>query len=114
MKLSLYTLVGASLLCASPAYADVILHAFNWNYSEITAKATEIQQAGYKKVLIAPPMKSSGEQWWARYQPQDLRLIDHPRGNKQQLQTLIQTMTSKGIQVYADVVLNMRDSFIIL
>ncbi|WP_288742249.1 alpha-amylase family protein [uncultured Rheinheimera sp.] len=107
MKLSLQTLlVGVSLLSASPAYADVILHAFNWNYSEITAKATEIQQAGYKKVLIAPPMKSSGEQWWAGYQPQDLRLIDHPRGNKQQLQTLIQTMTSKGIQVYADVVLN--------
>ncbi|WP_337841257.1 alpha-amylase family protein [Rheinheimera sp.] len=98
--------LSAAVAVTPAAQADVILHAFNWNYTEITAKANEIAAAGYKKVLVAPPLKSSGNEWWARYQPQDLRLIDHPRGNKQQLQTLITTLSGLGVEVYADVVLN--------
>jgi hypothetical protein len=27
-------------------------------------------------VLVAPPLKSEGSAWWARYQPQDYRVID--------------------------------------
>ncbi len=104
--LGLTTVALATSLLACHASADVILHAFNWKYSDITAKAEEIRAAGYKKVLIAPPLKSAGSEWWARYQPQDYRVIDHPLGNKEQLQTLINTMNTKGIQVYADIVLN--------
>ena len=96
----------AGMLIAPLAHADVILHAFNWKYSEVTAKADLIKAAGYKQVLISPPLKSSGDEWWARYQPQDLRLIDTPLGNKQDLEQLIAAMQTRGIAVYADVVLN--------
>ncbi|HIF9342766.1 TPA: alpha-amylase family glycosyl hydrolase [Photobacterium damselae] len=90
----------------STAYADAILHAFNWKYSDITNRAKDIANAGYKKVLISPAMKTSGNEWWARYQPQDLRVIDSPIGNKEDLQKMISTLQGVGVDVYADVVLN--------
>lgn len=104
-------LLGASALLvsgmgASTAHAETILHAFNWKYSDITTEAKAIAAAGYKKVLISPPLKSTGEQWWARYQPQDIRLIDSPLGNKEDLQALITALNNEGVAVYADVVLN--------
>lgn len=86
--------------------ADVILHAFNWRYSDIEKNVNIIESAGYKKILVSPPLKSSGEQWWARYQPQDIRVIDNPLGNKVDLQKLINVMKEHDIEVYADVVLN--------
>ncbi|MCG7497522.1 alpha-amylase family protein [Vibrio sp. Of7-15] len=104
-KSLLATSVVVSLL---PAYAqaDTILHAFNWKYSDIIHQAEQIAQAGYKKVLISPPLKSTGPQWWARYQPQDIRVIDSPVGNKQDLQALIAALKAQGVEVYADIVLN--------
>lgn len=95
-----------ALLFSSATYADTILHAFNWKYSDVTANANQIAEAGYKKVLVAPAMKSSGSQWWARYQPQDLRTIDSPLGNKQDLAAMITALKGVGVDVYADVVLN--------
>jgi alpha-amylase len=104
------TLLLASLLSAgyfsSAAHADTILHAFNWKYSDVTLNAEEIASIGYKKVLISPALKSSGNEWWARYQPQDIRVIDSPLGNKTDLQTMIDTLKQYGVEVYADVVLN--------
>lgn len=44
----------AGMLIAPLAHADVILHAFNWKYSEVTANADLIKSAGYKQVLISP------------------------------------------------------------
>ena len=37
----------AGMLIAPLAHADVILHAFNWKYNEVTAKADLIKSAGY-------------------------------------------------------------------
>ena len=99
-------LLLGSLLACQAASADVIMHAFNWKYADVTAKASDIAAAGYKVVLISPPLKSSGSEWWARYQPQDYRVIDTPLGNKQTLKTMIDTLSAKGVRVYADVVLN--------
>ncbi|MGD8112188.1 alpha-amylase family protein [Vibrio sp. TRT 17S01] len=101
-------LIATAVTCAfsATANADAILHAFNWKYSDVTSNASAIAQAGYKKVLISPAMKSSGNEWWARYQPQDLRVIDSPLGNKQDLQAMIAALQNVGVDVYADVVLN--------
>lgn len=87
--------------------ADVILHAFNWKYKDIEANADIIQKAGYKKVLISPPLKTidNGE-WWGRYQPLDIRVIDNPLGNKNDVSSLIKKLNQYGIDTYADVVLN--------
>jgi len=91
---------------ATPAHADVILHAFNWRYDTVEARAAEIQSLGYRAVLVAPPLKSSGSAWWARYQPQDFRTIDHPLGNKQSFIRMSNALRARGIRVYADIILN--------
>ncbi len=96
------------LMCSvsSIAGADVILHAFNWSYTDVKNKATEIANIGYKAVLVAPPLKSSGCEWYQRYQPQDWRVIDHCLGNKQSFKAMIDALNAKGVVVYADIVLN--------
>ena len=71
-----------ALLIPASAHADVILHAFNWRYAEIEAQAEEIAARGYRAVLVSPPLRSEGAQWWARYQPQDYRVLDNPLGSR--------------------------------
>ena len=102
--LTLALAIGASLV--GPAQADVILHAFNWKYSDVQARAAQIQAAGYKVVLVAPAYKSEGSAWWARYQPQDFRLIHHPLGDTTSFKNMITALNARGIRVYADVLLN--------
>ncbi|MPW27492.1 alpha-amylase [Agarivorans sp. B2Z047] len=102
-------LLGTSLAVFSQlASADVILHAFDWRYSEVAEKAAEIADIGYKNVLVAPPLKSdsSNTQWWARYQPQDYRVIDNNRGNKEDFQNMINALKAHGVNTYADIVIN--------
>lgn len=108
MKPSKFVFLSAAIACSlsSTANADAILHAFNWKYSDVTKNASQIAAAGYKKVLISPALKSSGNEWWARYQPQDLRVIDSPLGNKSDLKSMIDALKAVGVDVYADVVLN--------
>lgn len=44
----------ALLLVTANVQADVILHAFNWPYATVEARARQIADAGYRKVLVAP------------------------------------------------------------
>ena len=37
----------AALACSGSASADAILHAFNWPYATVEARAAQIQSAGY-------------------------------------------------------------------
>lgn len=86
--------------------AEVILHAFNWRYAEVQAQAGAIAARGYTAVLVSPPARSEGSQWWARYQPQDLRLIDNPLGTTEDVRTMTAALAAVGVRSYADVVLN--------
>jgi alpha-amylase len=102
-------MVGSVNLAA--AHAEVVLHAFDWHYREVAEKATSIADAGYSAVLVMPPHKSKvdadGESaWWQHYQPQDLRVVEHSRGNKEDLVAMISALHRAGVEVYADVVLN--------
>jgi alpha-amylase len=54
------TLVVSSGVFSSAAVADAILHAFDWHYDEVAAKATEIKNLGYKAVLVAPRVTAPG------------------------------------------------------
>lgn len=104
-KLTLSAIIG--LGCVSvPASAEVILHAFNWHYSDVAAKAQEIANLGYKKVLVAPAYKSAGDEWWARYQPQDYRVIKHSLGDTDDFKAMIKALKAVGVDVYADIVFN--------
>ena len=37
---------------------NVILHAFDWSYAEVSKQAKIISQMGYHSVLVSPPLKS--------------------------------------------------------
>lgn len=103
---SLASLALAAAAACTPAHAEVILHAFNWPYATVEARAAQIAAAGYDKVMVAPAYRSSGNEWWARYQPQDVRLIDHPLGDTEAFASMVQALEDAGVETYADVVLN--------
>lgn len=90
--------------------ANVILHAFDWPYSDVAKNAEAISQLGYHSVLVSPPMKSftheNGTDWWQRYQPQDYRVIDNQLGNTHDFSDMIKKLAKYGIHIYADIVFN--------
>lgn len=96
----------ALLLVTANVQADVILHAFNWPYATVEARAKQIADAGYRKVLVAPAYRSEGSAWWARYQPQDIRLIDNPLGDTIAFRRMVQALANNGVETYADIVFN--------
>ena len=98
--------LALALATAGPAQADVILHAFNWPYLTVEARAAQIQAAGYRAVMVAPAYKSEGSAWWARYQPQDYRVIHGPLGDTAAFKRMVTALKSRGVRVYADVLLN--------
>lgn len=104
----LTAVLSAAALCtlAPAAQADVVLHAFNWRYDTVQARAAQIQAAGYQAVLVAPAYRSEGPAWWARYQPQDYRVIQNPLGDTTSFRNMVNALTARGVRVYADVVLN--------
>jgi alpha-amylase len=87
---------------------DVILHAFDWHYSDIADNAEKIARFGYGAVLIPPPLYSdeTGRDWWQRYQPKDYRIVRSFLGNKADLERTIAALHRNGVRVYADVVFN--------
>lgn len=104
---ALFTVIALFFLAFAPAtWADVILHAFNWRYADVQARAAQIESAGYRIVLVSPAYRSEGNEWWGRYQPQDFRLIDNPLGNTTSFRNMVQALQARGIRVYADVVMN--------
>ena len=91
----------------SAARAEVVLHAFDWPYTRVAQQATEIASLGYKAVLVVPPLKSGPDcAWYIRYQPQDLRTIDHCRGNSESFKSMVTALKAVQVKVYADLVLN--------
>ena len=93
-------------IAAPAAQADAILHAFNWRYADVQARADQIRDAGYRIVLVSPAYKSEGNAWWARYQPQDFRLIHNPLGDTTAFRNMVTALQQRGIRVYADIVMN--------
>lgn len=86
----------------------VILHAFNWKYSDITKKIPDLKKLGYAAVLIPPPLYSdvNGTEWWQRYQPKDYRLLLSHLGGLPELRQMLDTAHEHEIKIYADIVLN--------
>lgn len=108
LRASFRTLAFLALaaIAAPAAQADAILHAFNWRYTDVQARADQIRDAGYRIVLVSPAYKSEGSAWWARYQPQDFRLIHNPLGDTDAFRNMVNALQQRGIRVYADIVMN--------
>lgn len=98
--------LAVAALLPGAALADAVLHAFNWRYDDVAARAAEIRQLGYAGVLVSSPLKTEGPQWWARYQPQDYRVIDSPLGDTEAFERMSAALELRGIRLYADLVLN--------
>lgn len=88
--------------------ADVILHAFDWKFADVAAKASRIAELGYGAVLLSPPLYSdeNGPQWWQRYQPKDYRVIRSYLGRKADLIAAVEALHAHGVRVFADIVFN--------
>ena len=99
-------LVLLALAIARPCSAEAVLHAFNWRYADVEARASEIRELGYAAVLVSPPLKSEGREWFMRYQPQDYRVIDNPLGDTEAFVRMSAALELRGIKLYADLVLN--------
>lgn len=88
----------------------VILHTFNWHYTDIINNLNTIHTAGYGAILIPPPLYSdpNGDQWWQRYQPKDYRVLLSHLGGKPELEQLISAAHALNppIRIYADLVIN--------
>jgi alpha-amylase len=87
---------------------DVILHAFNWCFTDVADRAAAIAGYGYGAVLFPPPLYSepSGQEWWQRYQPKDYRVIRSFLGGREELARAIAALHREGVRAYADVVFN--------
>ncbi|MEO0517234.1 MAG: alpha-amylase family glycosyl hydrolase [Cyanobacteria bacterium P01_A01_bin.116] len=89
---------------------NVILHAFNWRYTDIINNLETIRSSGYGAILIPPPLYSdpNGDQWWQRYQPKDYRVLLSHLGGKRELEQLIAACheSTPKLRVYADLVIN--------
>lgn len=93
----------------NPVHADVILHAFDWSYETVAERAPQIAEAGYKAVLVTPPIKSpitENCRWYQRYQPQDFRVIQNCDGDKESFVAMIDALSEVDVLTYADVVVN--------
>lgn len=99
-------IASLAITFSANSLADAILHAFNWRYDDVAEKAQEIASLGYKKVLVSPAYKSTGDAWWARYQPQDYRVIDNPLGDTDDFKDMVQALRAQNVDVYADIVFN--------
>jgi len=83
-----------------------IFHAFNQLYSDVSAFVCTLASQGYSHVQISPAQKSNpGSEWWKRYQPIDLSVIEG-LGTEDDLQQLIDQARSCSVKIIADVVLN--------
>jgi len=83
-----------------------IFHAFNQNYSNVETFACALADHGYSHIQLSPAQRSNpGHEWWKRYQPVDLSVIEG-LGSASDLQQLIETAHSCDLKVIADVVFN--------
>lgn len=87
---------------------DVVLHAFNWPYAMIAARAQQIADCGYGAVLFPPLLYSdeNGGAWWQSYQPKDYRVLRSHLGRKAGLVSALAALRDVGVRAYADVVFN--------
>jgi alpha-amylase len=83
-----------------------IFHAFDQSFSDVQAYVCDLSAQGYSHVQIAPAQQSNpSDQWWARYQPVDYRVIAG-KGSETDLKNLVSKAHACGIRVIADVVFN--------
>lgn len=95
----------------------VILHCWNWSFSNISANMEKIAKAGYSAVQTSPIQaakegttgRSVGTNWWVYYQPAGFWIDNSGSsalGNKTEFKAMCDKAEEYGIKVIVDVVAN--------
>ena len=85
----------------------VILHCFNWKYTDIMAELKDIAAAGFTAVQTSPAQISVNSGWWKYlYQPMGFSIGTNDLGTKTELKDLCEEAEKYGIKVIVDVVAN--------
>lgn len=127
LKYKIILVVGLFLFLINHANSqtpsgDTYLQGFYWNvvpggvwWDSLTKLATKIKSAGFSAIYIPPPSKGAGGGFSMGYDIYDhydfgdfyqKGSIKTRFGSKLELQSMIQTFKSLGLDVYVDVVLN--------
>jgi alpha-amylase len=92
--------------------ASAVLQLFNWPFDTIKPELCRLRADGYSHVHVSPPQLSNATtQWWGRYQPADLRVINSPLGSETQFKAMLTEAKRCNIDVVVDVVLNHAANF---
>ena len=85
----------------------VILHCFNWKYTDITSELENIAKSGFSAVQTSPAQVPTGTgSWYWLYQPKDLCAGTNPLGTVDELKALCDKAEEYGVKVIVDVVAN--------
>eukprot|EP00931_Biecheleriopsis_adriatica_P072531 TRINITY_DN4685_c0_g1_i1.p1 TRINITY_DN4685_c0_g1~~TRINITY_DN4685_c0_g1_i1.p1 ORF type:complete len:1066 (-),score=107.12 TRINITY_DN4685_c0_g1_i1:49-3246(-) len=85
----------------------VFVKLWEWNYADVARECEEfLGPNGFDAVQVSPVMEHvlSGS-WWAKYQPVSF-LLNSRSGTAEDLQHMVATCRSNGVEVIVDVVLN--------
>lgn len=85
----------------------VILHCFDWKYTDITAELKNIAEAGFTSIQTSPVQANNNHgAWYWQYLPKGFYVDTTDLGTKAELATLCEEAEKYGIKVVVDVVAN--------
>ena len=84
----------------------VILHCFNWKYTDIIDELPNIAEAGFTSIQTSPVQPCGGTTWWYLYQPLAFYAGTNDLGTIDELKRLCTEAHKYGVKVIVDVVTN--------
>ena len=89
----------------------VILHCFDWKYTDIQAELSNIKAAGFLTVQTSPAQANltSQDSWNLLYRPRDSKAGPNVLGTATELKALCTAAHNMGMKVIVDVVANHTD-----
>ncbi len=99
----------ASPLAAQTPPRTVMVHLFEWKWSDIAEECEEfLGPYGFSAVQVSPPQEHAvvaGYPWWQRYQPVSYQ-IESRSGTRAEFADMVSRCAAVGVDVYVDAIIN--------